>query len=81
MGLEITQAAKEHIIRLGYDQAYGARPLRRTIQNLIEDPLAEGLLNSRFQPGTTVRVDVEDDLLKLDPVVSASESGALAGVP
>src|SRR6187549_292031 len=36
MGLEITTAAKEHIIKLGYDQAYGARPLRRTIQNLIE---------------------------------------------
>ena len=48
MALEITQAAKEHIIKLGYDAAYGARPLRRMIQNLIEDPLAEHLLLGRY---------------------------------
>ena len=35
----------------GYDHTYGARPLRRIIQNLIEDPLAEGVLDSRFQAG------------------------------
>ena len=51
MALEITTAAKEHIIKLGYDQAYGARPLRRTIQNLIEDPLAEHLLLGRYNQG------------------------------
>ena len=79
--LEVTTEAMDLLGDRGYDHTYGARPLRRIIQNLIEDPLAEGLLNSRFQPGTTVRVDVEDDLLKLDPVVSASESEALAGVP
>ena len=54
MTLEITQAAKEHIIKLGYDQAYGARPLRRTIQNLIEDPLAEHLLLGRYNQGDTI---------------------------
>jgi ATP-dependent Clp protease ATP-binding subunit ClpC len=64
--LKVTDAAKDAIIEKGYDQAFGARPLRREIQNLIEDPLAEGLLNSRFQPGCVVRVDVEDDLLKLE---------------
>ena len=79
--LEVTTEAMDLLGERGYDHTYGARPLRRIIQNLIEDPLAEGLLNSRFQPGTIVRVDVEDDLLKLDPVVSASESEALAGVP
>jgi ATP-dependent Clp protease ATP-binding subunit ClpC len=42
--------------------------LRRLIQNLIEDPLAEGLLNSRFQANSTIRVEVEDDLFKLVPV-------------
>src|SRR6187399_496006 len=57
MGLEITTAAKEHIIKLGYDQAYGARPLRRTIQNLIEDPLAEHLLLGRYNQGDTITVD------------------------
>ena len=44
MSLEVTPAAKEHIIKLGYDVAYGARPLRRVIQNMVEDVLAEHLL-------------------------------------
>jgi ATP-dependent Clp protease ATP-binding subunit ClpC len=61
MGLEITQAAKEHIIRLGYDQAYGARPLRRTIQNLIEDPLAEHLLLGRYNQGDVITIDLDPD--------------------
>ena len=66
--LEITPAAMDLLAERGYDHTYGARPLRRIIQNLIEDPLAEGLLNSRYQPGAMVRVDVEDDLLKLEHV-------------
>ena len=61
MGLEIAQAAKEHIIRLGYDQAYGARPLRRTIQNLIEDPLAEHLLLGRYNQGDVISIDLDPD--------------------
>ncbi|MEI7743340.1 MAG: ATP-dependent Clp protease ATP-binding subunit [Chloroflexota bacterium] len=61
MGLEITQAAKEHVIKLGYDQAYGARPLRRTIQNLIEDPLAEHLLLGRYKVGDTINIDLDPD--------------------
>ena len=51
MQLEVTQAAKEHIIKLGYDVAYGARPLRRVIQNMIEDVLAEQLLLNKYEPG------------------------------
>jgi len=61
MTLEITRAAKEHIIKLGYDQAYGARPLRRTIQNLVEDPLAEHLLLGRYNQGDTITVDLDPD--------------------
>src|SRR6187549_948401 len=61
MGLGITTAAKEHIIKLGYDQAYGARPLRRTIQNLIEDPLAEHLLLGRYNQGDQIVVDLDPD--------------------
>jgi len=66
--LEVTLEAMDLLAERGYDQTYGARPLRRIIQNLIEDPLAEGLLDSRFQANTTIRVEVEDDLLKLSPV-------------
>ncbi len=61
MNLDITLAAKEHVIKLGYDQAYGARPLRRTIQNLIEDPLSEHLLLGRYNEGDTIVVDLDPD--------------------
>jgi ATP-dependent Clp protease ATP-binding subunit ClpC len=61
MHLEVTQAAKEHIIKLGYDVAYGARPLRRVIQNMVEDVLAEHLLLGRYEPGTTIVVDKDPE--------------------
>ena len=57
MSLEVTPAAKELIIKLGYDVAYGARPLRRVIQNVVEDVLAEHLLLGKYEPGTTIVVD------------------------
>lgn len=62
---EITEGAMDLLGERGYDRQYGARPLRRIIQNLIEDPIAEGLLEGRFTPGNTVKVDVEDGLLKI----------------
>jgi len=61
MTLVVTQEAKDHLIKLGYDSDYGARPLRRVIQNMIEDPLAEALLVGRFQAGQTVVVDKAAD--------------------
>ncbi len=66
--LEIDTEAKDLLGERGYDHTYGARPLRRIIQNLIEDPLAEGLLTGRFLAGHTVRVSVDDELLKLEQV-------------
>ncbi len=61
MQLEVTQAAKEHIIKLGYDVAYGARPLRRVIQNMVEDVLAEHLLLGKYEPGSTIVVDKDPE--------------------
>jgi ATP-dependent Clp protease ATP-binding subunit ClpC len=66
--LDVSTEAMDLLGERGYDHTYGARPLRRIIQNLIEDPLAEGLLDSRFAANTTIRIEVEDDLLKLVPV-------------
>ncbi len=57
MHLEVSQAAKDHLIKLGWDPAFGARPMRRVIQNLVEDVLAEHLLLGRYEPGTTIVVD------------------------
>ena len=59
--LEMTTAALDWIGEKGYDPVFGARPLRRVIQNEIEDRLSEALLEERFSSGDTVRVDVEND--------------------
>ncbi len=61
LGLELTQAAKEYLAEKGYDPTLGARPLRRALQRLVEDPLSERLLNKQFKAGEIVVVDVEDD--------------------
>jgi ATP-dependent Clp protease ATP-binding subunit ClpB len=55
--LELTPAALELLLREGYDPAYGARPLRRTIQRMIQDPLALQILEGSVLPGNHVRVD------------------------
>ena len=55
--LELTPAAEELLLREGYDPAYGARPLRRTIQRLIQDPLAMQILEGKVLPGDHMRVD------------------------
>tara|TARA_Y100000590_G_scaffold470682_1_gene667730 strand:+ start:7685 stop:10231 length:2547 start_codon:yes stop_codon:yes gene_type:complete len=60
MGLELTDAVKHHLAEHGYDPTLGARPLRRAIQRLIEDPLSERLLHKEFKAGEIVIVDVEE---------------------
>jgi len=63
--LVVQPDALELLARRGYDPAFGARPLRRVITNLIEDPLAEGLLSGQFRDGDTVIVDTFEDQLHL----------------
>jgi ATP-dependent Clp protease ATP-binding subunit ClpA len=55
--LELTPAAYALLLEEGYDPAYGARPLRRTIQRLIQDPLALQILEGKVLPGDRVKVD------------------------
>jgi len=59
--IELTDAAKSLLAEKGYDPALGARPLRRTIQRLVEDPLSEKLLWKEYKAGTTIIVDVRDE--------------------
>ncbi|HVX16715.1 MAG TPA: ATP-dependent Clp protease ATP-binding subunit [Acidimicrobiales bacterium] len=61
IGLELTDAAKVELAERGWDPGLGARPLRRAIQRLVEDPLSERLLWKQFRAGETVIVDAEDD--------------------
>jgi len=59
IGLELTDAAKEAVAEAGWDPQYGARPLKRALQRLVENPLAARLLQGEFGDGDVVRVDAE----------------------
>jgi ATP-dependent Clp protease ATP-binding subunit ClpC len=61
VNIELTEAAKELLSAEGYDPALGARPLRRAIQRLIEDPLSEKILWKEYEAGDTIIVDAETD--------------------
>jgi ATP-dependent Clp protease ATP-binding subunit ClpB len=61
IGLEVTDAARAHVAREGYDPIYGARPLRRSIQRLIENPLSRRILAGEFRAGSTIRIDLKGD--------------------
>ncbi len=58
--LQFTDAARDQIIDEGYDPAYGARPLKRAIQQRLENPLASHLLAGKFSDGDTIRIDAEN---------------------
>ncbi len=61
MDLEVTEAARGLLAREGYDPTFGARPLRRAIQRLVEDPLSDELLKGQFRGGDTVVVDAREE--------------------
>jgi ATP-dependent Clp protease ATP-binding subunit ClpC len=67
--VELTQAAKELLVEEGYDPAMGARPLRRAIQRLIEDPLADFVLGRELSEGSTIVVERREDPGPEDPKV------------
>ena len=64
--VRLTDAARTLLGNLGYDPTYGARPLKRVIQKRLVDPLALAILEGRFVPGDTVRVDAADGELNLE---------------
>ena len=75
MKLDVTDTAKDFLGEKGYDEAFGARPLRRLIQDVVEDKLSDSLLRGQFRPGDTVIVDVEGEEI----VVHTDAVEALAG--
>jgi len=72
--LHLTQPAKELLVQEGFDPQFGARPIKRALRRLVEDPLAEELLRNQFKEGTTVLVDRDGDRLVFKQTVS--ETGA-----
>jgi ATP-dependent Clp protease ATP-binding subunit ClpB len=61
--VELTEPAKDFLVREGYDPVYGARPLKRALQRFLLDPLARRVLEGAFGEGDTVQVDVSGDAL------------------
>jgi ATP-dependent Clp protease ATP-binding subunit ClpB len=81
LGLELTDAAKEALAEAGWDPAYGARPLKRSIQRLLENPLALRLLEGDFAAGDTILVDAQNgDLVFTKAASRAAGSEAAAAV-
>ncbi|MBI4498152.1 MAG: AAA family ATPase, partial [Chloroflexi bacterium] len=72
MHLEITTEAKDWLAKKGYDEKFGARPLRRLIQDTVEDKLSESILEGRFHEGDTVVIDVEEDAIVLNATAVAT---------
>jgi ATP-dependent Clp protease ATP-binding subunit ClpB len=66
ISLELTQAAQDRIVDLGYDPVYGARPLKRAIQKQLENPIATKILENAFVPGDAIIIDCIDDLLSFN---------------
>ena len=81
MQLEVTAAARDLIISEGYDPQYGARPMRRAIQRLIQDPLALKLINGEFPEGATILVDRKDDTLDFVAALPAARTEPVPAVP
>jgi ATP-dependent Clp protease ATP-binding subunit ClpC len=76
IALRLNEPARELLAKEGFDPTYGARPLRRTIQRLVENPVSKGILEGQFRDGDTIVIDVENDnivprLLVAAPVASS----------
>ncbi len=66
VGIELTKDAKDYLIDNGYDEVYGARPLKRFVQKKLETLIARKLLTDEIKPNTVVKVECKDDELVID---------------
>ena len=80
MTLQVTDAARALLVKRGYDPIYGARPLRRAVQTLLEDLLAESILQGTFAPGDTVIADVSNEQLTVNTANVGTQFIAPAGL-
>ena len=68
LGLEVTPEAKEFLATRGYNPVYGARPLKRVIRQMVENPLSKMILSQNFLSGDKVKIDVENDEIKFERI-------------
>jgi ATP-dependent Clp protease ATP-binding subunit ClpB len=73
MSLRLSEAAREFIAESGYDPAYGARPIKRTLQKLVADPLSLAILEGHFVEGDTILVNVNDQRMRFEKGEEESE--------
>jgi ATP-dependent Clp protease ATP-binding subunit ClpB len=79
MALDVTETALDRLGEAGFDPVYGARPLKRAIQQQIENPLAQRILAGEFLPGDTIRVDVDGEGLAFSKAAEPAAKQAQAG--
>jgi len=79
--LEISPESLDLLIDRGFDAALGARPLRRAIQRLLEDPFAEFILRGKYPNGANIQVTRKNDELEFSPVAASEAGSAIAAVP
>jgi ATP-dependent Clp protease ATP-binding subunit ClpB len=72
LGLEVSESALDKLGEAGFDPVYGARPLKRAIQQQLENPLAQEILAGRFVPGDTIRVDLHEGRLGFERIAGAA---------
>ena len=68
MKITLSDAARDKLAEAGFDPVYGARPLKRAIQQQVENPLAQEILQGRYSPGDTIQVQVSEDQLEFQNV-------------
>jgi ATP-dependent Clp protease ATP-binding subunit ClpC len=68
--LELTEGAKTFLMEKGFDPVFGARPLKRTIQRFLEDPMSEEIIAGKFKKGGTVKIDAKADRLVFETSVA-----------
>jgi len=73
--IELRDAARNWLAARGYDPVYGARPLKRTIQKELQDPLARLILEGRILDGETISIDVEGDMIAINGVPNSFAKG------
>jgi ATP-dependent Clp protease ATP-binding subunit ClpC len=76
--LVLDEKAKDFLVEKGFDPQYGARPMRRSVEKYLEDPLAEELLRGNLNPGEPVQVSAADGKLTFSQKASTATEGAVA---
>ena len=74
--LEVSDAALAELAKVGFDPVYGARPLKRAIQHMIENPLAKAILEGRFAPKDAIRVDWKRNEMVFEKGVGGARAAA-----